>query len=257
MGITGKAYYRYLYLKFSFILDKRQYLQEKNDRKLRNEFYSGFIKKDDLVFDIGANEGNRVRPLLDLGAKIVAVEPQKECCELLKYKYGNKINIIQKGVSSKVENRKLYISEYSILSTFSKDWVEIIAPTRFNIDYIGEELVEMTTLDELQLKFGEPAFIKIDVEGFELEVLKGLNNMVKMLSIEYTLPELDDDLNKCLHRLYYIDKEILINYSIGESMIWAMATWLNYADFLTHMKEDVFIQSGFGDVYIKRPEYLN
>lgn len=255
-GITGKSYYRYLYLKFSFVLNQRQFLNDKKDRKLRREFYSAFIKKGDLVFDIGANEGNKVRPLLDLGATIVAVEPQKECCKLLKHKFDNRIDIIQKGVGSKVEIRKLHISEYSVLSTFSEEWVNNIVPARFESPYINEELVEMTTLDELQKKYGTPVFIKIDVEGFELEVLKGLTNMVDMISVEY-MPELPDDLVKCLQRVYEIDKNILINYSVGESMEWAMHQWVSYIDFLGHIQKQEFIRGGFGDIYIKRTKLLN
>ena len=50
---------------------------ELNELKKRTEFYNTLINKHDLCFDVGANVGNRVAPLLEIGAKVIAVEPQK------------------------------------------------------------------------------------------------------------------------------------------------------------------------------------
>jgi hypothetical protein len=47
------------------------------------------------------------------------------------------------------------------------------------------ERVQVTTLDALITQYGPPAYIKIDVEGFEIEVLSGLSQPVQMLSVEY------------------------------------------------------------------------
>ena len=46
----------------------------------------------------------------------------------------------------------------------------------------------MTTLDTLVAEYGEPAFCKIDVEGFEVEALKGLSRPLRALSFEYGPP---------------------------------------------------------------------
>ena len=44
-------------------------------KKMYAQFFSG---AGDLYFDVGANMGNRIEPLIDMGLKIVAVEPQKK-----------------------------------------------------------------------------------------------------------------------------------------------------------------------------------
>jgi hypothetical protein len=60
--------------------------------------------------------------------------------------------------------------------------------------------VEVTTLDALIAKYGIPAFCKIGVEGFEAEVLKGLSQPLRMLSLEYHRDEAGQAL-ECLNIL--------------------------------------------------------
>ena len=67
---------------------------EVNRRKL---LYQSFVNKNDLCFDVGANMGNRISPLLQIGAKVVAVEPQQQCCRFLQLKFGKKITIVPRG----------------------------------------------------------------------------------------------------------------------------------------------------------------
>ncbi|MGZ5486530.1 MAG: FkbM family methyltransferase, partial [Nitrososphaeraceae archaeon] len=64
------------------------------NRKKLLRFYSRFIKKDDLCFDIGANFGRRTEIFLKLGARVVAVEPQDTCMKELQKKYGNNKKVI-------------------------------------------------------------------------------------------------------------------------------------------------------------------
>ena len=56
-------------------------------------FYSGFIKKGDMCFDVGANLGDRTEAFLKLGAKVVVVEPQEDCIKTLKDKFGDNENV--------------------------------------------------------------------------------------------------------------------------------------------------------------------
>ncbi len=47
-----------------------------NRSKYCDEFYSQFIRPGDLVFDIGANRGDRTEVFVQMGARVVAAEPQ-------------------------------------------------------------------------------------------------------------------------------------------------------------------------------------
>ncbi|MFV0538124.1 MAG: FkbM family methyltransferase [Dysgonomonas sp.] len=232
--------------------DKRLYREyEKDNYKARLKMYSSLIKPGDLVFDVGANIGNRVAPLLKVGANIIAIEPQEACYTILKKKFKDKITIVTKGVDAKPGSKKFYISTKSTpLSSFSEEWVDSMKANRFQSEkWDKSEEVDMTTLDLLVKKYGKPVFIKIDVEGYEAEVLKGLTHSVKYLSFEYTVPEYPDKAIECVNRLNDINGNVKFNYSIGESMEWALSEWLTGVEMKKHIESSEFLNTIFGDIY--------
>lgn len=224
--------------------------------KKRREFYSQFLtSKEDLYIDVGANYGNRIAPIIDKGFKIIAVEPQLKCVDFLKRKYGDKITIVPKGLGEKQEIKTMYISSAHTLSSFSQEWIKATKESgRFSKYKWNKRIdVEITTLDALIENFGHPTFIKIDVEGFELQVLKGLSHPVEYLSFEYTIPERKKSILDCIDRIAEISKTntVLFNYSIGESMQWALEEWLTPKKMKEEVHKDRFIFSEFGDIYSK------
>jgi hypothetical protein len=83
-----------------------------------------------LCFDVGANIGNRITPLLHIGALVLAVEPQETCYKFLEYKFGNKI-ILVKGLCEKVCTRKFHIANANTISSFSEEWINAVKNGRF------------------------------------------------------------------------------------------------------------------------------
>src|SRR6202521_6364487 len=65
-------------------------------RRMR-QLYAGFVRSGDLVFDIGAHAGNRVRGFASLGCRVVALEPQPDFARLLRVLFGrsSRIEVIQ------------------------------------------------------------------------------------------------------------------------------------------------------------------
>lgn len=227
---------------------------EKSLREKRKLFYSALIPENGKYFDIGANFGNRIEPIINCSYGVVAIEPQKECINYLKLKFGNKIKIVPKGLGEKNEIKEMHIADNPVLSSFSSDWIEKTKSSGRFKKYKWNKVrkIEITTFDDLIEKYGKPDFAKIDVEGYELNVLKGLSQPINMVSLEYAAPEGIDLIEKCLQKLDSIAlNSISCNYSVGESMEWAGDKWYSFEEMKTYMRSPEFEATGFGDIYVK------
>jgi FkbM family methyltransferase len=226
---------------------------ETNEVARKVAFYATFVKKGDICFDVGANVGNRIKPLLSIGAKVVAIEPQEKCFNYLKSKFGRQIRLVGKGLGAAPAVKDFHLSADTTISSFSDEWINAVKDThRFQEKKWDQTVqVEMTTADELVATYGKPAFIKIDVEGYELEVLKGLSQPIPMISFEYTVPEQPQRAIQCIEQIEKHNNHIECNYSIGEDLVWAAAHWLTAADMKTLILSPAFNSTSFGDIYIR------
>jgi FkbM family methyltransferase len=250
MRILSKIKKKSLYLKLRHLYKSKA---DKDILKCRISLYKKFCKEGDLVFDIGANIGNRVEIFLALKTKVVAVEPQSFCRKVLRARFGNKITLINKGLGEKEEIKTMYISTLSNqISSFSKEWIDSVKKDRFSTEnWDRQEEMELTTLEKLITQFGIPSFVKIDVEGFEVNVLGGLITPVPSLSFEYTVPEEIGKVIACLDKLNHISPKYVYNYSIGESMVLELNEYYNSECFKTLIKSGAFLETSFGDIYAK------
>ncbi|MBX5469438.1 MAG: FkbM family methyltransferase [Thermoleophilaceae bacterium] len=220
-------------------------------------FYAQFIRPGDLVFDVGANVGDRTEAFLALGAtKVVAVEPQERCAESLRERFGAScaVTVVDKALGPEEGRREIYVCETSTITSMSPEWIEKVrASGRFaEFEWAPPTLVEVTTLDRLIEAHGVPAFCKIDVEGFEEEVLAGLSRPLPALSIEFTKETLDKTC-ACVRRLAELGMSEL-NYSVGESMEWGSPTWLDADTLIERLSALPDAELPWGDVYARTPQ---
>ena len=228
----------------------------RNMKKMR-ELYSAFVQENNLCFDVGANMGSRVASFLLLKAKVIAIEPQRVCYETLQKLFiHHNVVIVPKGVGATNEVKDFYVADNSLISSFSTEWIQGQKSGHFkNNNWDKVEKVEIVTLDMLIEQYGLPDFIKIDTEGFELEVLKGLTKPVKALSFEYTLPHQKDKAIECINVIDHLYKgRVLYNICRDEAYSMHLAQWVTAAEINKQISSDDFNTKNFGfygDVYAR------
>ena len=156
-----------------------------------DRLYGNFVRSGDLVFDVGAHVGDRVASFRRLGARVVAVEPQRAMLRALRLLHGRDrlVTIEPVAVGAQAGRARMLInSDNPTVSSVSPAFVEAAqGSVGWETQRWDESIdVEITTLDGLIERHGVPAFIKLDVEGFEAEALSGLSQAVHALSFEFT-----------------------------------------------------------------------
>ena len=141
-----------------------------------------------LAFDIGANRGDWTLAALNKGYKVVAVEAAPRVfAELVgNFIYNPNVVPLKYAVSgSDYQFIEFYEADEDGLSTLNLDWL-----TDDSLPYAGKPYRTVTantiTLDTLAEKYGVPDLIKIDVEGAEWSVFKGLSSKMGTIAFEWT-----------------------------------------------------------------------
>jgi len=222
-------------------------------RRMR-EFYRPFVSSGALVFDVGAHVGDRVRAFRALGAEVVAVEPQPAAFKCLKWLFGRSfgVDLVNAAVSGGEGEITLNINLANpTVSTASTEFVAAADGARGWAEQRWEEIrtVPATTLDALIARFGQPDFIKIDVEGFEAAALAGLSQAVPALSFEFTTIQ-RRVAYQCIDRLEALGR-YRYNLSLGESFAMEYDRWLS-AGGVTEVIARLHHSVNSGDVYAVR-----
>jgi methyltransferase, FkbM family len=210
----------------------RIYYGDGRRRAAMDRLHAAFVRPGDLVFDIGAHVGDRVASFRRRGARVVAVEPQGALVAVLRLIHGRDpaVAIEAVAVGRHGGTIPLHLNlDNPTVSTASNDFVQAAAgaPGWANERWTTSVIAPMTTLDALIARHGKPAFIKIDVEGFEAEALAGLSQPVATLSFEFTTIQRDvavAALRRCASLGFRH-----FNAALGESQTFAHGRWIDDA----------------------------
>ena len=238
-------------LKSSFIRDSYWAVAHRERlESMRQELYfyesvlAGF-RRGDVIFDIGANHGDKTDVFLRLGAQVVAVEPDDACSTTLKERFlafrirPRPVTIVTRAVSDKIGIEEMLVDgPGSAVNTMSPKWAESLKKNRatFAYGHCGLEfnhtkLVETTTIDELIAQQGFPFFVKIDVEGHELSALRGLSRPVPFLSFEVNLPEFRFEGLECIRVLAELAHTGRFNYTSDCAHGLTLTDWVPVEEF--------------------------
>ncbi|WP_017926819.1 FkbM family methyltransferase [Thioalkalivibrio sp. HL-Eb18] len=216
--------------------------------------YSVFVQPGDLVFDIGAHIGDRTRAFAALGARVVALEPQPQILLLLRKATARLSDVRIRREAAGPENgtAQLEVSRsHPTVSSVSRRFTREIAQRNRsfrNVSWDEQIAVPMVTLDQLIVDHGLPAFCKIDVEGLEAEVLRGLSQPIPALSFEFVAgaEEVTED---CLAHLTALG-DYEYNLIVGEQRHFRFDTWQD-AGAIRSWLEQHADRVGSGDIYAR------
>ncbi|MEO5909283.1 MAG: FkbM family methyltransferase [Pelobium sp.] len=172
--------------------------------------------KDKIIVDIGTNRGEAILSMLlmtkNLDCDIIGFEPNKLVFDKAKSAFSNekRVKINNVGLGSEKSEFPLYIPYYRNwmfdgLSSFKReeaaDWLEgRMWNYKENLLTVKHQICKVETLDDQKLN---PYFIKIDVQGFELEVLKGGIKTIEEFSPIILIESINDEIEAFLRPLGY------------------------------------------------------
>lgn len=225
--------------------------------KLRlKEFYEDQlgIRGGQLVFDVGANVGDKTHVFRMIGCHVVAFEPQDSCVNTLRSRFSKDkhVTIVPIGLASNCGRLELRLASNSQLTSFSEEFVsQAQRHGRFSgATWNQTSTVQVSTLDNQIDQFGVPDFVKIDVEGFESAVLKGLSRRVSKLSFEWT-PERTAAVAACVERCLELELSEF-NISINETSTLNFTEWVSSKTLLRLTSLLSGNISMFGDIYARK-----
>lgn len=216
-------------------------------------FYKQFITPESLVFDIGANLGDRTEVFLDSGKKVVSVEPNPELAKILRMRFSGRPNfeLVNKGCGARNEFQEFSIGSNHLLSSFSTEFMDHKKKLTEQVGWSRKIKVEIVTLDDLVSNYGIPQFCKIDVEGYEEQVFQGLTQKIGCISYEFNSPTFNSQTEWCAKKLAGLGYHEF-NISFAESLKLEFNKWIPL-DELVHFIQTTpkMSTASYGDVYAR------
>jgi FkbM family methyltransferase len=246
-GLHNRLRASFLYNFYWKIAGSRRIDEIAEEFKFYRKLLDGF-RAGDLIFDIGANDGTKCGIFLKLGARVVAVDPDEQNQKVIKEKYltyritPKPVVIVGKAVSDKTAVEVMWIdAPGSALNTLSRKWADTLETDkeRFgqNLSFARQKEIETTTLEQLMITYGQPFYVKIDVEGYERNVLSGLQRAVRYLSFEVNLPEFMPEGLECVEMLGRLASDGKFNYTIELCDGLRLDQWVGATEFKEIFKQ--------------------
>lgn len=216
-----------------------------------DNLYAGFLKPGALAFDIGSHVGDRIGSFRRCGARVVALEPQPLCARVIRAVYAGDtdVSLVESACGPKAGWLTLHINSANpTVTTASTDFVRAADGADGWQGQRWDQAIEVpvTTLDALIAAYGTPEFIKIDVEGFEADVLAGLSAPVPALSFEFTTIQ-RDVAHACLTRLSALGR-YKFDVALGESQRLQLGRWVDASEMRSTI-DALPHSANSGDVY--------
>lgn len=167
---------------------------------------------DNMLIDIGANIGDYTYAFMQKKElaleRFIIVEPNPSLIIQLKERFKNNptVTIINKAASNEKNHIEFFISNISTISTADRNFIEKSRfATRLGGPYQWNQkiLVETIGVDDLISIHGVPRFLKIDVEGYEYNVIKSITKKYdcEWVGFEWH-EEFVEDAIRCVTHLY-------------------------------------------------------
>jgi FkbM family methyltransferase len=160
-------------------------------RRRQRRLFAGLVRPGDLVFDVGANIGEFTGAFRDLGARVVAVEPQPRLSAHLRARFRTDrlVSVVSTAVSDHEGEATLYTTTADALATLEAARANGGATgAGAELPWNGRITVPLRTLDTIVAEHGVPVLVKIDVEGHEPGVVRGLTTARPSVFFEVNQP---------------------------------------------------------------------
>jgi FkbM family methyltransferase len=200
-----------------------------------------------LCFDVGANIGEVSEAMLESGARVVAFEPNPRVLPELVARCGHhpRWSVVSAALGGGAAIATLHLKAAHGQSSLDAGWG---GRTLASVN------VPVVTLDAAIRAYGVPYYVKVDVEGWEPEVLRGLSEPVPLLSVEFHLSETSIAKTRtCLDRLLELGA-YEANVTPAESAALHLPAWAPLKAFAASFPgdlRDTLPGDRYGDIFVR------